>query len=154
MITVAEALKIVLSKPSVYGTERVPLKDALNRFLGEDIFADRDSPPYDRVMMDGIAIDSSGLHLNVPGYFLIEDIQAAGDRQKILSDKSNCIEVMTGAVLPENTDTIIPYENIDIIDNRAYIKQPIAPKKYIHWQGSDHKKDRLALHKSKRLNSA
>lgn len=154
MIAVEEALAIVLSQPGIYGTEKVSLMDAGNRFLGEDIFADRDSPPYHRVMMDGIAIDSSVLSLNEPGYFFIENIQAAGDVQKILSDKKNCMEVMTGAILPANTDTIIPYENIDIINNRAYIKQPVIPKKYIHLQGSDHKKNQLALHKSKRLNAA
>ena len=154
MIAVEEALAIVLSKPGVYGTEKVSLMDAGNRFLWEDIFADRDSPPYNRVMMDGIAIDSSVLSLNEPGNFFIENIQAAGDIQKILSDKNNCIEVMTGAILPANTDTVIPYENIDIVNNRAYIKQPVAPKKYIHLQGSDHKKNQLALHRSKRLNGA
>jgi molybdopterin molybdotransferase len=154
MTQVEEALGIVLSKPGDYGLATVPLQDACNRFLGNDIFADRDSPPFDRVMMDGIAIDSNVLPLNEPGYFLIESIQAAGDPQKVLFDKANCIEVMTGAILPANTDTVIPYENIEIIDDRAYIKQPIVPKKYIHFRGSDHKKDQLALHKCKLLNAA
>ena len=154
MIPVEEALAIVLSKPGIYGIEQVPLLDACNRFLGEDIFADRDSPPYDRVMMDGIAINSSAILLNESTYFFIENIQAAGDSQKILSDKINCIEVMTGAILPANTDTVIPYEHLEIIDKKAYVKQPVVAKKYIHLQGSDHKKNQLALHKSKRLNAA
>lgn len=154
MIQVEEALGIVLSKPGDYGLETVSLLEACNRFLGNDIFADRDSPPYDRVMMDGIAIDNNVLPLNEPGYFLIESVQAAGDPQKILFDKTNCIEVMTGAILPANTDTVIPYENIEIIDDRAYIKQPVIPQKYIHFKGSDHKKNQLALHKGKRLNAA
>ena len=154
MISVEEALEIVLSKPGNYGLETISLLDACNRFLADDVFADRDSPPFDRVMMDGIAIDSSKLPLNEPGYFVIESIQAAGDPQKILFDKNNCIEVMTGAILPKNTDTIIPYEHIEIIDDRAYIRHPILPKKYIHFRGSDHKKDQLALHKCKRLNAA
>lgn len=154
MISVEEALAIVLSKRGNYGMEHVSLMDACNRFLWEDIFADRDSPPYDRVMMDGIAIDSSMLPLQQNGYFFIENIQAAGDSQKFLSDKNNCMEVMTGAILPAHTDTVIPYENIDIVDKRAFVKQPIIPKKFIHFKGSDHKKNQLALHKNKRLTPA
>ncbi len=154
MISVEEALEIILLKPGSYGVEKVSLKDAGNRFLANDIFSDRDSPPFDRVMMDGIAIDSNLINFKEPDSFLIESIQAAGDPQKKIADKNNCIEVMTGAILPANTDTVIPYEDIDIVNGRAFIKQAITPKKYIHRQGSDHKKDQLALGKSKRLNAA
>lgn len=154
MISVEEALKIVLSIPGNYGVEKVPLQDAFNRFLGQDVFADRDSPPFDRVMMDGIAVDSSVFSTDKQFCFLIEGIQAAGDPQKTLNNKYNCLEVMTGAILPQNTDTIVPYEDIEIIDNKAHLKKPVVPQKYIHLKGSDHKKGVLALPQSKRLNAA
>ena len=154
MISVAEALKIVLSAKGDFGVETVLLKDAFNRFLGEDILADRDSPPFNRVMMDGIAIDSSVLSLQKKDSFFIEAIQAAGEVQKTLSEKNNCIEVMTGAVLPANTDTIIPYENIEIVNGFAHIKEAVIPKKFIHWQGMDHKKGALALYENKKINAA
>ena len=154
MISVNEALKIIISTIGNFGQETVPLKDAFNRVLAEDVFSDRDSPPFNRVMMDGIAIDSRILSSkNLEGFF-IESIQAAGDAPKILSDKNNCIEVMTGAVLPLNTDTIIPYENIEIINQRATIKEPVIAKKFIHWQGSDHKKNELSIDEFKFLNAA
>ena len=154
MVTVEEALKIVLSVKGNFGFETINLEDAYNRFLGEDIVADRDAPPFDRVMMDGIAIDSSILNLQKADGFFIEAIQAAGDAPKILSYKNNCIEVMTGAVLPINTDTVIPYESIEILHNSAFIKEVIIPKKNIHWQGSDHKKDTLALSKNKKITAS
>ncbi len=154
MISVAEALKIVLSVPGNFGLETVPLNDAYKRVLGEDIFADRDAPPFNRVMMDGIAINGSLPDLQRKEGFFIESVQAAGDVQKKLTDKNNCIEVMTGTVLPENTDTIIPYENIVIINNHAILKEVVVPKKYIHWQGSDHKINELALPKNIALNAA
>ena len=154
MISVEEALKIVLSIPGNYGVEKVPLQHTFNRFLAEDIYSDRDSPPFDRVMMDGIAIDSSVLSDNQKDSFFIEGIQAAGDIQKVLNNKYNCLEVMTGAILPQNTDTIVPYEDIEIINNNAHLKKSVVPKTYIHLKGSDHKKGILALPKSKRLNAA
>jgi molybdopterin molybdotransferase len=122
--------------------------------LAEDIFADRDSPPYDRVMMDGIAINSAALDAGKEHGFLIEGIQAAGGIQQKLQQPVNCIEVMTGTLVPAGTDTIVPYEQIDIIENKAFLKQPFVPKKYIHLQGSDHKKGTLALQKGKRLAAA
>lgn len=154
MISVEEALEIVLSIPGNYGVEKVPLQHTFNRFLAADIYSDRDAPPFDRVMMDGIAIDSSVLSDNQKDSFFIEGIQAAGDVQKVLNNKYNCLEVMTGAILPQNTDTIVPYEDIEIIDNNAHLKKSVVPKTYIHLKGSDHKKGILALPKSKRLNAA
>ena len=154
MISVEEALEIILSIPGNYGVEKVPLQHTFNRFLAEDIFSDRDAPPFDRVMMDGIAIDSSVLSDNQKDSFFIEGIQAAGDIQKVLNNKYNCLEVMTGAILPQNTDTIVPYEDIEIIENNAHLKKLVIPKKYIHLKGIDHKKGILALPKSKRLNAA
>ena len=154
MISVEEALKIVLNTKGDFGVVSVSLKDAFNCILGEDIAADRDSPPFNRVMMDGIAVDSSVLTSQKKDSFFIEGIQPAGEVQTILSNKNNCIEVMTGAVLPANTDTIIPYENIEILNGIAYIKEDVIPKKFIHWQGADHKKSALALSKFKKINAA
>ncbi len=154
MVSVEEALEIVLSVPGQYGIERVALGKILNRFLAEDIFADRDSPPYDRVMMDGIALNSSALLSNSTEGFFIEGIQAAGDAQKILRNQINCLEVMTGAIMPAGIDLIVPYEQVDIIDNRAFLKQPFVPRNYIHLKGTDHKRDTIALQKGKRLTAA
>ena len=154
MVSVEEALEIVLSVPGKYGIEKVALDKILHRFLAEDIFADRDSPPYDRVMMDGIALNSNALISNATEGFFIEGIQAAGDAQKILANQINCLEVMTGAIVPAGSDLIVPYEQLDIIDNRAFLKQPFVSRNYIHLKGSDHKKDTIALQKGKRLTAA
>ena len=57
MIEVKEALAIILGQMADFGTEEVPLYESLNRVLREDWILDRDLPPYDRVTMDGIAIN-------------------------------------------------------------------------------------------------
>ena len=56
MISVQEATEIILQHSADYGVEEVPLVKAIGRILREDLMADRDFPPYDRVTMDGIAI--------------------------------------------------------------------------------------------------
>ena len=60
MITVEQATAIILENALPSATERVPLMQSLRRILREDIVADRDFPPFDRVTMDGIAIAFAG----------------------------------------------------------------------------------------------
>ena len=57
MISVNEAQSIILQNTIDLKTESVSLENCLGRVLSEDIRADRDFPPFDRVTMDGIAID-------------------------------------------------------------------------------------------------
>ena len=106
MVSVTEASDIIFSNLYKPGVETVSLQATINRVLGEKISADRDFPPFDRVSMDGIAIQYQKLK-NGQRDFQIEFTQAAGDPTKKLQTPDNCVEVMTGAVLPEATDTVI-----------------------------------------------
>ncbi|MBS1529225.1 MAG: molybdopterin molybdenumtransferase MoeA, partial [Bacteroidetes bacterium] len=56
MITVEQAEKLIHAEVKDFGTEKVPFERALGRVLAEDIAADRDLPPFNRVTMDGIAV--------------------------------------------------------------------------------------------------
>ena len=100
MITVQEALSIILNHSQNFGIEEIPFLESVGRVLKEDIVADRDFPPFDRVSMDGIAINYRYFEQGVRN-FTIEGIQAAGAVQKIMRSSENCMEVMTGAVLPK-----------------------------------------------------
>ena len=55
MITVEEAQDIIAKTIHDFGIEEISFKSAVGRVLREDLFADRDLPPYHRVTMDGIA---------------------------------------------------------------------------------------------------
>ena len=56
MITVSEAERLINSRTIVLESEDIPLNEVSGRVLTEEIRADRDFPPFDRVTMDGIAI--------------------------------------------------------------------------------------------------
>ena len=77
--------------------------------LREDVFPERDNPPFDRVCMDGIAIDSAALARGRRS-FTLQGTQAAGAPPLQLSSPEGAVEVMTGAVVPAGTDCIIPQE--------------------------------------------
>ena len=121
MISVQEALQIVLKNSLDFGSEKIPFMKSVGRILKEDIRADRDFPPFNRVSMDGIALDYTSFQ-NGERAFFIEGIQPAGSPQISLSDHKNCIEVMTGAVLPGNTNVVIRYEDVLIENGIAKIQ--------------------------------
>ena len=154
MITTEKALEIVLSQPQTFGSEKVGLTDALGRILAENITADRDLPPFDRITMDGIAIRYEDFE---KGYtkFKITGVAAAGSPQHILKENGNCLEVMTGAMLPEESDTIIPYEQVSIQNGVATLLNKIEVKKYqnLHRKGIDHVKDDMLLHAGHKIKS-
>lgn len=90
-------------------TEVVPLAQCLGRILRQDILAERDNPPFDRVCMDGVAVASSAV-AGGTRRFRVQATLAAGAVPLPLEASDYAIEVMTGAVLPPGTDCIIPLE--------------------------------------------
>ncbi|MEZ4933581.1 MAG: molybdopterin molybdotransferase MoeA [Saprospiraceae bacterium] len=137
MTTIEQATDIILSNTLSFGEESVPLGLATGRILREDLIADRDFPPFNRVSMDGIAIQFEYFAKGKRA-FKIEGLQAAGAPQMTLEDTNNCLEVMTGAMLPQGTDTVIRYEDVDIKDGVATIQiEDVAAKQNIHQRGTD-----------------
>ncbi len=139
MISVELAEKLVLAEASDYGTETVSFDKAVGRVLAEPIKADRDLPPFNRVMMDGIAVNYSAIEQGIES-FKIKATQAAGDEPVEIENLHECIEIMTGAAMPANVDTIIPYESIAITDGNArIIKTGNKKGQSLHLKGADKK---------------
>ena len=140
MFTVAAAFKAVMDTVRDLGTETVAFETATGRILREPILADRPFPPFDRITMDGIAVNYDS-YVRGQHIFGVEDIQAAGAPQLQLSNTANCIEVMTGAVLPEMTDTVIPYEHLEFSEHEGFrrftVHGTVKKGQNIHYKGSD-----------------
>nr|WP_299032662.1 molybdopterin molybdotransferase MoeA [uncultured Tenacibaculum sp.] len=154
MITVEEAKHIILENTQDFGIEEIPFLEAVGRVLKEDIVADRDFPPFNRVAMDGIAINHRFFEHGVRD-FKIEGVQAAGSPQQTLDNAANCYEVMTGAVLPNNTDTVIRYEDIDINTLVATITvDEIKEGQNIHTQGSDKSEGTILMRRNTIISAA
>ncbi len=154
MITVSEAEQIILSHRKDYGVESVPFLEANGRVLAEDILADRDLPPYDRVTMDGIAIRYAD-HESGNRLFRITATQAAGDAPILHLDAGCCLEIMTGAACSGDADTVIPYEKIQVSDGVArIIDEPVARGQNIHRQGQDRRQGETVMTAGHRIGPA
>ena len=138
MLTTAAALEAVLAATATFPSEVVAASQATGRVLRQIIRAERDQPPFDRVMMDGIALAWTDYESGQRS-FPIQGMQAAGDAVLAL-DSGHCIEIMTGAALPKNADCIVPVERITVTDTTAELEADYEVKKdrFVHPRGSDY----------------
>ncbi|MCF6225118.1 MAG: molybdopterin molybdotransferase MoeA [Xanthomonadales bacterium] len=140
LISITQAEVLIRDALSALPAVRVPLAQAAGRVLQQEVLAERDQPPFDRVMMDGIAVDSTAASAGL-NQFRLAGTQSAGDIPLVLPDNHSCIEIMTGAVLPTGCDAVIPIERISISGNQATLEEDLqlAPGQHIHPQGSDYR---------------
>lgn len=144
MISVIDAVKLIQSVSLEVTSKKTPLSETTGMVLREPLISDRDLPPFDRVMMDGIAIQFRQCERGQTS-FIIEGLQPAGAPARSLENPENCLEVMTGAALPGRTDTVIRYEDIEVRTEDgvsvAYIKSlPKAKGQNIHVRGTNRRK--------------
>ena len=146
MVTVLEVDKKIARALLDLGEEEIAIDDAVGRTLKQQVVADRDFPPFDRAMMDGIAIQFDQWE-NGQRAFVIVGLCAAGTPKSAMGAADVCLEIMTGAVLPANADTVVKYEAVTITDGKAIIDEDHVIKKgqHIHWQGTDRKEGDVLL---------
>jgi molybdopterin molybdotransferase len=113
--------------------------------------AERDQPPFDRVTMDGIAISSEAWRAG-QRRFRIAGTQAAG-RPPQSVPPGECVEVMTGAVLPPGSDCVIPVERLTVADGwaEADLSAAVEPFGNVHTRGLDCREGDLLLARGTRL---
>lgn len=138
MISVEEADKIIGQHRRDYGREELPFDQTLGRVLAQQVLADRDLPPFNRVAMDGIAIRFDDYEAGCRA-FRIAAVQAAGDAPPAELPANACIEIMTGAACPPLADTVVPYEHLRIENGFAFIQKEPLRGKNIHTKGRDKK---------------
>ncbi|MEO7414075.1 MAG: molybdopterin molybdotransferase MoeA [Opitutaceae bacterium] len=143
MLTPVEAEKLILENIAPFQREDCPLEAAHGRALRSEIRADRDLPPFDRVTMDGFALRAAAITAGVR-IFRIQGVQAAGMRPfSLAAAADSCVEIMTGAVLPEGADCVVPYEETTRNDNEAGVTLHESAAQFlsgnaIHRRGSDY----------------
>ena len=146
LITPRLAEEAINSRLTCLPLESLPLTQCVGGTLRENVYAERDQPPFDRVTMDGIAVDSEALRRGVRR-FQIQATQAAGSPPLKLKTGEYAIEVMTGAVLPPGSDNVIPVEQIELADGFAALRANVTTTAFhnVHRRGSDGRQGALLL---------
>jgi len=149
MLTPAEAEEQIARHLPCLPIESLPVAHCAGSVLRENVYAERDHPPFDRVAMDGIAVASGGGRRR----FHIQATQAAGDPPLTLASPAHCIEVMTGAMLPAGCDAVIPVEKIQVGAGEAELlpEAAVSAGLNIHARASDLAQGALLLASGTRL---
>ncbi|MGZ5246340.1 MAG: molybdopterin molybdotransferase MoeA [Flavitalea sp.] len=148
MTSYENALSILISHAESFGEEYCSLEEVSGRVLAEDVFADRDYPPFNRVAMDGYAIRSSDWKQTIREYIVKETV-FAGARYKFEIDPGECYKIMTGAALPESADMVIKVEDsVELPGSKVMLVADYAePFQHISRKGEDIKKGELLVSK-------
>ena len=154
MIDVEDALKIVYGHLGHWGTEKISLDQSLGRILREEIVADRDFPPFNRVTMDGIGLNFDQFERG-QRVFEIKGEAPAGGSQKELQDLLSCLEVMTGAIVPIGVDVVVRYEDLEIKEGKAKVLlSNLNRNQNIHFKGSDRRQGTVILSSGKCISAS
>lgn len=144
-LTVIAAQQCILETVKLLGVENVKLEQSLRRVLAEDVYANRDLPPYDVSAMDGFALRSTDV-ANAPATLeIIEDIRA-GDMPVQTVATGQCARIMTGAPVPQGADAVIRVEDTQAVsDAQVRINIAVKPGNDIRLRGEGMRSEDVVL---------
>ena len=142
---------------AVTETETLSLPEALDRVLAEAVICPVNVPPHDNSAMDGYAFSSAdlaavqggSLRLRVMGTVL------AGAPWSQPVNAGQCVKIMTGAVMPEGLDTVVPHEQVSASDDHiSFEAASLKPGANRRLRGEDLRQGEVALPAGQKLTPA
>ncbi|MEM3550444.1 MAG: molybdopterin molybdotransferase MoeA [Candidatus Bathyarchaeia archaeon] len=148
LVSVEEALQLFLSKVEIkrLSSELVPLRNAYERVLAEDIVAEDDLPRFDRSAVDGFAVkaeDTLGASIFRPKTLKVIEGDELG--------KGEAKQIWTGTPIPKGADSVLMLENVRQTENTLEVWTAITPGENVSKKGEDLKKDEVAVKAGTRL---
>jgi molybdopterin molybdotransferase len=139
MLSYQHAREIVIARVQdvarVGATESAPLREALGRVLAHEICSDRDYPPFDRAIRDGYAVRASdtgsGVRLRCIGEL------KAGDQPAMFAGPGTCIQIMTGAPLPDGADAVVMIEHTTRDDEIVQLDRAVNTGQHVVRRGTE-----------------
>ncbi|MFW2044579.1 molybdopterin molybdotransferase MoeA [Acinetobacter variabilis] len=116
LITVDQALELILQHTQVLATERLKLNQALNRYLAEDIYSGINLPLFSQSAVDGYALCTQSAIQPEREFQLIGEIRAGQQGELQLQD-GQALRIFTGAKIPLGTTTVARQEIVQVIDS-------------------------------------
>ena len=115
LITVDQALELILQHTQVLATERLKLNQALNRYLAEDIYSGINLPLFSQSAVDGYALCTQAAIEPESEFQLIGEIRA-GQQDELQLQDGQAVRIFTGAKIPLGTTTVARQEIVQAID--------------------------------------
>ncbi len=157
MISVHDALTMILETVTPLAGERISLLQAVGRVLAEDVCSEREVPPFANSAMDGYAVrwdDVHGASADQPVVLTILEVLQAGvvPAQTVTAETAS--KIMTGAVIPPGADTVIRVEDTEERDGCVWIKHRERLGTNVRTSGEDIRRGQIVLEKGRVLRPA
>ncbi len=147
---VIEVVSTGTKRPAV---ESVPLGRSLNRVLAQPVISDRDYPPFHRSIRDGYAVRSADL-VSVPSRLTCVGEIGAGEHFDGVLGTGQCLQIMTGAPLPEGADAVVMIEFTSRKEDCISIERRVASGENVVAQGAECKQGDLLIPSGSRVRLA
>ena len=141
-IALDEAIAIIAeATPPLERIEHVPLENAAGRIIAESVTAAADVPPFDRAAMDGYAVvaeDTFGAGRYEPRVLRCIETVYTGQWPTKHVSRGECVEIATGAPLPEGADAVVMVEETEkAAGGDVRVFTPVYPRQHVGKRGAD-----------------
>lgn len=142
VITLDEAIRMIIGdETAVPETERIPLGEALDRVLSEDVLSPEELPAFSRSTVDGFAVkasDTFGCSESLPAMLRLTAEIAMGEDSLRSLQSECCMRIPTGGQLPEGADACVMLEHVtEAGDGFIYVEKPAAVGENVNRKGDD-----------------
>jgi molybdenum cofactor synthesis domain-containing protein len=139
------------------GEQLVPLLEAHNHVLAENITSSLDIPPFNRSTVDGYAVkaeDTYGTEENNPIRLKICGVVNVGELPLLSIEKGGAAEIVTGAPIPEGADSVVMVEDTEKDDDGLRVYSAVAKDENVMKKGADIKRGVIILKAGQVLGSS
>ncbi len=154
LTSVVEAQEKLFSSLKPLNSEKVEIRESLNRIIAEDIYSEINIPPFDRAAMDGYAIraeNSFGASPKNPKHLALTGMIEIGEYKELKLDKGQAIRISTGAAIPKGADSVIKIEDTELEDEKLTLYTALTPGQNVSRSGEDILKGKHVLKKGTEL---
>lgn len=150
-----DIIQNLFNKHLTQENEEILVSEAYGRILFEDVYSKMDFPPFNKALKDGFAIlaeDSFGASEESPNTLDVIDFLEAGSTTDKKVEKGKCIEISTGAAMPEGSESVVMVEYADKLEDKVNLLTSAVPLQDVARKGSDIEEGKLILKKGDFLN--
>lgn len=158
LLTLDEVKHIIKEhfKPKPLGVEELPLLEAHNRILAQNVTANMNIPPFNRSTVDGYAVkaeDTFNAEENKPVKLKICGSVNVGEKPTLTVNKGMAAEIVTGAPMPEGADAVVMFEHTERKNSELYVYSAVVKDENVMKAGADIKKGETVLKIGQKLGS-
>jgi molybdopterin molybdotransferase len=140
VVPVEKAVSIIHDIATPLKTEAIPLDEAYNNVLAEDVVAQSDIPGFSRSVVDGYAVvaaDTTGASESLPAILTNTGRVMMGEDVSLPVGQGECMYVPTGGILPAGADAMAMVEYCEQIGDEVLVHRALAPGENIIMRGED-----------------